>query len=500
LFEKDGLQGAIHSLGPYFFSLPVVFLIYKFVGLSVEGWVAVSLLLHIVNAFLVYLFARKVAHSLLGKASLLPTFFSGIIFLISPYQTEAVLWNPANMGFLMATALSLLCLLFFADYLTHLKKPNLYFFHFTFLSAVYSWESAFILPGVSLLLYFLYYSRHKTNLQRKDFIFKIFLPQIGIILSYLLITKVLFGSWLWHSGSFDVSFSFILLAGTALKYLAKFFLFYRYLPLNSGDDVLRQAFSHHGIVLLAFILLSLVLTAGCRLLIKNKNNKGQFLLILFLCFMVALFPVLPLDSSFLKFIYPDRYGYFPSVFYYIFITHALFFLLKKFSLPVLIGYSILCGVLLTQTITVWNSANDYCSRLTENYRPFLNYERVFILNVPAYYKGLAAFRSAFAETIYMKYGNSSTDKIRIISGCYQESADDSLVSVSMSANTVHVSGFKKRTPYFSTNGGWAVSYETNEYSVKYDPTGCSYMLSFKQEIPKNSAFIYTVNGIWKKAD
>ena len=144
---------------------------------------------------------------------------------------------------------------------------------------------------------------------------------------------------------------------------------------------------------------------------------------------------------------------------------------------------------------MWSSANKYCNQIAENYKPFLKYDKVYILNIPAYYKGVAAFRSAFAETIYIKNEKSPANKIQIISGCYQESAYDTLASVSLKGDTINVFGPKKKTPYFSTNGGWAKSYETDAYYVKYDLTGCSYKLVFNQEIPKNSAFI---SGYWKK--
>ena len=59
---------------------------------------------------------------------------------------------------------------------------------------------------------------------------------------------------------------------------------------------------------------------------------------------------------------------------------------------------------------------------------------------------------------------------------------------------------KKNTPYFSTDAGWAKSYQTDEYMVRFEPGGCGYTLTFKREIPTNSAFIWTSGSDWKKAD
>jgi hypothetical protein len=156
-------------------------------------------------------------------------------------------------------------------------------------------------------------------------------------------------------------------------------------------------------------------------------------------------------------------------------------------------------MLLMQTISIWNSANDYCNKLIENYKPFLKFDNVFILNVPSYYKGVVAFRSAFPETIYIWHNKSPVEKIHVISGTYQESWTDTLQSVKKSGNIIEVTGPKKRTPHFCTVG-WAKSYQTKEYNVDFDSTGCSYRITFKHDIPPNSAFIYTVNGIWKKTE
>ena len=500
LFEKGGIQEAINNIGPLYFSIPLLFFTYKLIGVSPFLWVMLSLLLHIANSFFVYLLAEKSTSALIGKKMNSAAIFAGLLFLVSPYQTETILWIPTNLTISIATFLCLVCLLLLLDYLRSGQRSTLFFLLIMFALSVFSYESAFVLPVISLLVFILYKAHCTTGVSLQQFAIRLLLPQTGILLLYLSISKMLFGAWLWHGENFELSFSIMALAGNFLKYLAKFFLLYRYLPVDSLDGYLRQAFSTHSNWILLFTLIGFIfLISFAVFILKTKNVQGKFLLLLFLCFAVSLLPVLSLDSSFLKNIYPDRYGYLPSVFFFLFFVYAVFFLLKKFSVPVLIGYFALSLVLLSKTNDVWSSDNEYCGQLTQNYKPFLPYDRVYILNVPTYYKGVAAFRSAFAETIFMRYDASPIEKIRVISGCYQESGADSLASVSIAGNTVTVTGQKKNTPFFSTNGGWAKSYETEEYKVSFNPDGCSYTLVFKGDIPKNSAFICTSQSAWKKA-
>ena len=127
LFEKVGIQGAINNLGPFFFSIPFIFFIYKLIGISSLLWVAFALLLHILNAYLAYLFATKSLHILIGKKMNLAAVFAGMIFLLSPYQTEAVLWMPTDLVILIATILYLVCLLLLLKYLESGQKKTLYF-------------------------------------------------------------------------------------------------------------------------------------------------------------------------------------------------------------------------------------------------------------------------------------------------------------------------------------------------------------------------------------
>ena len=168
-------------------------------------------------------------------------------------------------------------------------------------------------------------------------------------------------------------------------------------------------------------------------------------------------------------------------------------------MPVLAGYSFLFWILLMQTISVWNSTNNYCNQLAKNFQPFLKYEKVFILDAPAYYNGLAAFRSALEERIYFEFG-SPLEKINFISGSYHESSADSLVSIKVTDGSLVVKGPADRKQYFSIKGAWAKSYETDEYKVAFDSTGYSYTLTFKKEIPPNSVFIYASGDNWKKVN
>lgn len=492
----DAMNYEFHFSAPYFVGFPLHYILYRLFGTAPVYWVVSAISLHVLNAFLIYLLAEKILTILFSVPNKMIAFFSALCFLVSPYQTENVLWVSVIRWTFQSSA-GLAGLYLFILYLSNPSFKKIVAIHFLFLLGIFSYESAMIFPLIFFIFFLLFKSSRKTSLSLKSFFIQLIFPQLLFIAGYFTACKIYTGYWLWHAGSMNSILQSAEYAKTLLKYFAKFFLFYRYLPIEDFDIQIKSISNYFVLPLIFFSLTALAFFF--ILFIKRKKEKGYFLLAMFLCFLISLLPVLPLDSSFLTYIYPDRYGYMSSVFFYLFLVSSFFFLLRKMALPVITGYVLICWVLLMKTIPAWVSTNSYCNHIIEKYRPFLEYENVYVLDAPAYYHGIAAFRSAFPEAIFFNY-NSPQEKIRFISGSYHDSPADSLTSVTSTGNKINVKGNHRSAPYFSTVGGWAKSYQTDEYSVDFDSSGCSYLLSFKKEVPQNSAFIYPVNGEWKKVE
>ena len=502
---KDGfISGCYTSFHehtpPHLIWFPIFSCFYYWFGLNSVCWITLSMLLHVINAFIVYLIAKKIFQTLFSEKGSIVPIFSALIFLISPYQTEDVLWAPISVRWLFNVLVIYLGVLIFIH---HLDKPSLkknISFAILFLLGIFSNEPALVLPGIYVVLFLLYKKLDKTSVSLKSFLTQTIVPHIVFIGFYFLVSKLWSGHWLWHDGTFTEMSQSYNYPKTVLKYFAKFFLFYRYFASADIDIFLRSVSLNKFLLLALFLLVASAALFLFWKLIKQKNEIGFFLFTVFACFIILLLPVLSIDSSFLKYIYPDRYGYPASAFFYLFFISSIYFLFRKISIPVSLICFGLCWLLLMKTIPVWISANDYCTRVIQNYKPSLKYNRVYVLSMPSYYNGIAAFRSAFKQNIFYAFNKSPVEKIEIISGYYKESFSDSLMSVKKNADTIIVCGAKKRTPFFSTGAGWAKSHETDEYKVDFDSTGCSYRLTFKKEIPQNSAFIYANGVTWKKVD
>lgn len=129
--------------------MPLTFLTYQleyaFGGLYPFTFHFFSLLLHILNAFFVYLLLRK----LTGTSIL--SFVGGLLFLVHPLHTEAVVWASAHKDLLSATFF-LSTLLTYLSFTKTGRRRVYYGSIFLFLLGLLSKPTVLVLPFVLLLL------------------------------------------------------------------------------------------------------------------------------------------------------------------------------------------------------------------------------------------------------------------------------------------------------------------------------------------------------------
>ena len=503
LFDKGFLQGLYESsltASPYFSGFPVMHFFYTLFHYTPVPWVGLGIFFHVINAFLVYLITSLLLkHITLYKYFL--CFFSALVFLLSPYQVESVLWGAVSIRWLFHALTFLWCIYILLLYFIKPTVRKIILIHSLFALALFSNETAFVLPIIGSVLFFFFKKNGNNHVSVKNYLKQIICFQIILIASFFILNKLYIDNWFWHGGTFEEIANPSISIKTGLKYLAKFFLFYRYLPYQLWDGYLRNIAENHLLLFILFFSIVFLLALILKKAIQTKKNIVHLIAIFFICFLFMLVPVLPLDSSFLSYYYPDRYGYIASAFFYPFLVISIYFLFPKKHLFISSAYVIICFVFLIQTTAIWKASNDYCNKLIQGFHPFLKYNNIYVLNETEYYKGVAAFRSTLAENIHYKYEGYPPEKIKIISGAYQDSFSDSIIFVSINEtqNKIVVKSTPKQTPYFCT-GGWPKSYLNSEYEVVFDTTGCSYEVTFKNKIPLGSVFLYINGGEWEKAE
>src|SRR5688572_22017829 len=123
-----------------------------------------SVLLHALNAFLVFVLAEKIFSRYLNKEnSFLYSLTAGLIFISLPYQAEAVTWMSGTSD-LVACCFVLLSLIFYFDYKNDGLRKNLFISALFFLLAVLSKESSLFLPLLIIALEVFFMREEKKNL------------------------------------------------------------------------------------------------------------------------------------------------------------------------------------------------------------------------------------------------------------------------------------------------------------------------------------------------
>lgn len=147
LFKHDAYYPA--GTSAYYRPLYVLsFVSDTFLGGSPAVFHATNIILHIIASFLVFIFLKKlqvaarVENS--ARSNGLAVFLS-LIFAVHPLVVQAVSWVPAR-GDILLTIFLLLSIIFFADYLLKQKKKRLIGHLIFFAMALFSKETAFVLP------------------------------------------------------------------------------------------------------------------------------------------------------------------------------------------------------------------------------------------------------------------------------------------------------------------------------------------------------------------
>lgn len=409
-FEQLGIGAFLNNCNDSFFiplSHFLTFVEYKIFGLNSIGYHLISLALHIANSILLFLVVRKIRiDKINANTGKMIAFFCGLLFLLNPYQTEAVNWLTAK-SYLLSLFFMLLSLLFYFEY-RQLQKYRLLIFSLVFfMLSLLSKEISIVFP---LLILCFGYCNVERNKSSKIKLFANIIKVVGIylivLLVYFFLRFAVIGEIVGGYGrEIHANFDLKLLSYNCIAYIAKFFLFYRFIP-----EVLIEfvKFNYILIILFLFVLMLILYFSIFKQLLKKRFFEGvslRFGIILLFCFFISLIPVINLETSFLGEIQSDRYGYFTSVFYSILISYLIFLTLpNKFSNVILIIIALVFSYFTLQQNNVWNKAGLIAQNTINSILALkIKSKNVFVLNAPDSYKGAYIFRCGLNDAINLTH-------------------------------------------------------------------------------------------------
>ena len=176
-------------------SIFLFYLLYYTFGTHGLGWYLVYCMLHAVNALLLYqLSFRLLTDFKIEKATAIAG-FGALLFLISPYQSEVLVWR-ACQNYLLSVLFILLSLNSALQYLETSQRRNLIKTQVFFLLALFTFELSLTTPFIiaTLLLARAFYLEYQPRF-RKSFRWLV-LPQIFFIGLYFCLNRLVVGTWI----------------------------------------------------------------------------------------------------------------------------------------------------------------------------------------------------------------------------------------------------------------------------------------------------------------
>lgn len=492
-FGYPGLHHLFHFLN---------FTIYSIISANTTAWYLLSASLHGVNSFLLFNLCKKTLATFdsNGLLKTLP-FWVSLLFLISPFNIEAVVWK-ACLHYLISTALLLIGLINVLQYLKTESKNSAFTFNICFIACLFILEISFVFPIIYLFYVILIGRLSQQNLMRKYWFLA--LSQVVILISYLFLSKIFIGEFIGHYGADKhLAFDFNLIIGNYGRYFIKHVFFIHFLSFEVKSFFYNNALSS------GFVLGILSLAGSMVLYLVFYNFKKisrihSFAWLNLILFFVGITPIITLYFYWQHPFENERYSYFANVFF-IQSAVAFMFLIKNKGVRVimLIVYAAIHSFLFGQQITNTQKAGFIQHSLLSDFIKFNEVkDDIAILSIPDNFKGMYLFRDhndnvhIFKKSLYLMYkvrfqnnfiGISQFNQNEIIEGVNATKTSDSKIKV----------GFNQFGNWFWRKGIGLSGYENTNHKITVND---NVLVIDLVDTSLNTTYFYPVNNTWQKLD
>lgn len=513
---------AMHQVTNFF-----LFFFVKWFGAGSIGWYFVFTSLHVANAFLGFLLVKKIFEKSGHSNPFTPALMASLLFLLSPYQAEAVVWRVC-FNFLFCTLLMLGSLLLLVKYFEGEKRRYLLWSHGLFVLALFTFELAVALPLLAVALVvalpltpkgeplpselllpptheltigvvkFSRAGRNGSPLGIRGWV-ATFLPQLLLVTAYFLLNKLLLGGWAGHYGeAVHLNFDLRNIASNCLKYFTKYLFFWREWP-HGGKEWL-VLFFEKTMVAWGGLLVGAGAVAAL-FFIKKLPQKLHRTGIGWLLFFLALAPVANLYVAYILNGENDRYGYLPSLFFFMGLV-ALFGFLPRLLRNGLFAAWLIASVFFLQKMTShWQQSAKITTSLLHDFR-WQNASEVYVLAMPENYHGIPIFKDFSRENLALKHAlryladKPSDADFHQIAQFNMTAPTDSFTAKLDSATGVFHLQFNQWGNWWWLYGMGLGDYQTEQYRFRTDGNGCR--VEMKHWPPKQgSLFIVAQGGRWE---
>ena len=503
-WQKEYAQGSFKDIincfgynGNHQFLHLVFYSFYQIFNIQGFPWYLLFCTLHAVNAFLLYKFILDFNQHWKTSIPEVLAVIGAMMFIIHPYNVEAVVWKVCVHYLLSMMAVLLVCISFIR-YMYGGEKKNLLTGIIVYAVSLFTLEISFIMPLVISFAGVLIWALRDDKRIMVNRGIKFAGSLWALLGSYLVLNKFTLGAVVGHYGG-NVHFQFDLLGivSTEAKYLVKHFLFARFYSFKTKALLFDQILSLPEI---AFFFMTLVISVTLVYFIRIRKWKPN-VHVMFFGFITALLFILPVANIYFYHLHigmNDRYSYFPMAFLILALV-AVFSKAPKWMSYGFFGIMIIISLVLQQkTLKYWGQSTDVLQALKREFR-WHDAPYVFILNSPDNLKGIVMASiinepSGMDEIFDYQTPRSYDGQMYDIFQYNMTSPNDGVHVEQTGPMQIKVI-LNQWGNWWHRNGIGASNYENEFY--KAEMLDYPYQLTFKK-FPPGSVIIYQDGGKWKE--
>ncbi len=475
-----------------FFQHIFTFALYKLFGSEHVAWYFVYCMLHVLAAYLSFVVLEKLLEIFEQQKSTEIAFFAALLFLISPYQTEVVIWRVCIQYMVVHICLMLSILLIFNEHKNYFFT-SIFIGIILFIVAMFSIEQAIMIPFVLLAIIFILFIGKKDFFDKK-FVATLFVCQLFVIAIFFSLSKIIYHKWIMHYGS-QVFNNFISIDTFSrfFKYFLKHILLLRYWNFNTAESIF--AFVSKPNVFFFLLISTLVFVFISFTKIRKGNLKYAIYLLFIAMYAISLFPVLQLYLSTLLLVEGDRLGYISSIFIFAFLVYAIYQLNENIARLLIFIMVIVNLFFLIQTNKDWNISQQILTSYNNSYN--FKARKIFVLATPENYNGIYLIRTKAGLAEILKYRANkiiNQDFVDVVH--FNQCSFNDGIKVEKENDSTLIIGFTKTGNWFWRDALGASDYSNQDF--KYRTAEWNSKVTLRNFDPKQDIIIYPDSSKWKQ--
>ena len=262
--------------------------LYAMVGTNHFIYYMIFAALHGFNAFLVFRVFSACANGLMNKPTKVAPWIACILFLVSPYQVEAVTWK-ACMHYLISMALLLWSLKSFVEWLRFHDTGKLVIHLLLWVIGMFTLEIHFATPIICMAYMLVYYRVHQERNVWSNWVVLLAI-YAAFFSGYFLLNTMIIGEIVGHYGAEShLVLSPGVIFPSAVKYLMKYGFLFHYL----NYDVKHSFYQLAELPWFYMAVLGSLLLSGC-LLCWSRKGKHALLVFAGMSFFIGILPIVNL--------------------------------------------------------------------------------------------------------------------------------------------------------------------------------------------------------------